>query len=185
MNKIISAAGISFPKPCSGSSPPMTGAVFDTSVGSKHDCRISILPFGDHRQSFTAAKNFYIANSRLFPFSTYLIISEHTGTFGIEYLSFTKKPVFSFFKTTSTLEGSSGNNMPSEPVIPPDNTDPDENGYCFHNTFEGGTFSWEGRGTAKALPCSRTPDRSEGQSSGKSDADPKRLVLMLYYAYSA
>ena len=75
--------------------------------------------------------------------------------------------------------------MPSEPVIPPDNTDPDENGYCFHNTFEGGTFSWEERGAAKAMPRSRTPDRSECQSSVKIDADPKRLVLMLYYADSA
>jgi glucuronoarabinoxylan endo-1,4-beta-xylanase len=56
-----------------------------------------------------------------------------------------------------TLEGGSGNDQPSEPVTPPVNTDPDENGYYFHDTFEGDTFSWEGRGAAEATLSGRTP----------------------------
>ena len=56
-----------------------------------------------------------------------------------------------------TLEGGSGNDQPSEPVTPPINTDPDENGYYFHDTFEGDTFSWEGHGAAEATLSGRTP----------------------------
>ncbi len=56
-----------------------------------------------------------------------------------------------------TLEGGSGNDQPSEPVTPPVNTDPDENGYYFHDTFEGDTFSWEGHGAAEATLSGRTP----------------------------
>jgi glucuronoarabinoxylan endo-1,4-beta-xylanase len=56
-----------------------------------------------------------------------------------------------------TLEGGSGNNQPSDPVTPPENTDPDENGYYFHDTFEGDTFSWEGHGAAEATLSGRTP----------------------------
>lgn len=56
-----------------------------------------------------------------------------------------------------TLEGGSGNDQPSEPVTPPINTDPDENGYYFRDTFEGDTFSWEGHGAAEATLSGRTP----------------------------
>ena len=56
-----------------------------------------------------------------------------------------------------TLEGGGGNDQPSEPVTPPINTDPDENGYYFHDTFEGDTFSWEGHGAAEATLSGRTP----------------------------
>lgn len=56
-----------------------------------------------------------------------------------------------------TLEGGGGNDQPSEPVTPPINTDPDENGYYFRDTFEGDTFSWEGHGAAEATLSGRTP----------------------------
>ena len=55
-----------------------------------------------------------------------------------------------------TLEGGGGNDQPSEPVTPPINTDPDENGYYFRDTFEGDTFSWEGHGAAEATLSGRT-----------------------------
>lgn len=60
-----------------------------------------------------------------------------------------------------TLEGGSGNDQPSEPVTPPINTDPDENGYYFHDTFEVDTFSWEGHGAAEATLSGRTPYRDK------------------------
>lgn len=56
-----------------------------------------------------------------------------------------------------TLEGGSGNNQPSDPVTPPENTDPDENGYYFHDTFEGSTCYWEGHGAAEATLSGRSP----------------------------
>lgn len=35
--------------------------------------------------------------------------------------------------------------------------EPDENGYYFHDTFEGDTFSWEGHGSSDVLLSGRTP----------------------------
>lgn len=35
--------------------------------------------------------------------------------------------------------------------------EPDENGYYFHDTFEGDTFSWEGHGASDVLLSGRTP----------------------------
>ena len=84
-----------------------------------------------------------------------------TGTADSNILSFAEKLRQSSFGNAVTLEGNSGNYQLCKPVTPPDNTDPDDYGYYFHETFEGNIFSWRGSGTAKAVLSGRTPYRTQ------------------------
>ncbi len=54
-----------------------------------------------------------------------------------------------------TLEGGikESEPVPEDPVAP----EPDENGYYFHDTFEGDTFSWTGHGSSDVLLSGRSP----------------------------
>ena len=57
-----------------------------------------------------------------------------------------------------TLE-SDGKDVPDNPDGPvvKEPIEPDANGYYYHDTFEGGTFDWTGRGAADVLTSGRTP----------------------------
>ncbi|MGN0585111.1 MAG: alpha/beta hydrolase-fold protein [Ruminococcus sp.] len=60
--------------------------------------------------------------------------------------------VSTFVVTVSGMDPTPGSDDPQTPVTPT----PDENGYFFHDTFEGDTFDWNGRGAAEVTLSGRT-----------------------------
>lgn len=165
LNNNIWMTELYVPDSASGPSPPVEYDMFDTannelhahsrrysrgayfSVGidaafrKKDSCTLNTKYYQQYK-----ADTKYI--SRVHCFSDHLTADAQLITYGKNHLSFAKKFGQSFFTKIVTLEGGSGNYQPGIPVTPPDNTDPDENGYYFHDTFKGDIFSWEGSGFA-------------------------------------
>lgn len=96
----------------------------------------------------------------------------------------------STFVVTLDGEGNNNNN---------DNNDtgaqPDSNGYYFHDTFEGDTFDWNGRGGATVLTSGRTAymgnesllvqERTAAWNGAYKSLDPKTFVPGNSYSFSA
>ena len=102
--------------------------------------------FKNYHQLTTDKKN--KSSIRLFTLIGHLTDNVFLRANSCDNLSFMKKYEQCFFTRSVTLEGGSGNFQPGIPVTPPDNTDPDENGYYFHDTFKGETFRRGGSGFA-------------------------------------
>lgn len=154
------------PDSASGPSPPVEYDMFDTANNELHahsrrysrGAYFSVRNIASFRKQdsctskcnkqLNKADTQYISCVSLFTLYGHLTHNKQLRANSSKYLSFMKKFGQSFFKKTVTLEGGSGNYQPGKPVTPPDNTDPDENGYYFHDTFKGDIFSWEGSGFA-------------------------------------
>ncbi len=93
----------------------------------------------------------------------------------------------STFVVTLDGEGDNNNNNTA--------TQPDSNGYYFHDTFEGDTFDWNGRGAATILTSGRTAymgnesllvqERTAAWNGAYKSLDPKTFVPGNSYSFSA
>lgn len=145
------------PESASGPSPPAASALCNT-ADSRHSFPSVRYNAGFRMQDSFASnlKNYqhftadvkYKSSIMLFTLNGHITDNAFLRANGCDNLSFTKKLRQCFFTRSVTLEGGSGNYMPGIPVTPPDNTDPDENGYYFHDSFKGETFRREGSGSA-------------------------------------
>lgn len=78
-------------------------------------------------------------------------------------------------------------------VIP--GTEPDENGYFFHDTFEGSVFDWEGRGSSNVTLSGRTAyegsesllvqERAAAWNGGMKTLNPKVFVPGKEFSFSS
>lgn len=74
-------------------------------------------------------------------------------------------------------------------------TEPDENGYFFHDTFEGNVFDWESRGSASVILSGRTAyegsesllvqERTAAWNGGMKKLNPKVFVPGNEFSFSA